>query len=417
MDAGAEISGEHNRMLYGILALALILRFAVIAYLGERALQFSSDSQAYQDIAVNLVEHGRFITAIDPPHTLDKPYANRPPVTPWVLAGIYELFGVRLLFGQILLALVGVGACFAVFRLGNVLFGRQVGLWAGLLAAVNPLWALFAAVPMTESVAILLYPVLVLWCLHLRQDPSIRNATIMGLLLGVTALNKATILPFAPFWAIWVFIVLAPRWRRALSVVCVTAAVCTAVILPWTVRNYRLFGRLIPISLQAGHSMYEANNPYTEYALERVERGETWLNDPRYGGPLTGLSQLEVEDKGRELALAFMRGNPGLSIEFAWRRLCVFWGSYNSFAHRAFWYFVGPLFAIGFLLVWKARFREWRELFIPSFLILQTMSLVALFPSMPRYRVPIEPFVLVFAAYTITRMVQPLRAARERLGI
>lgn len=161
--------------------------------------------------------------------------------------------------------------------------------------------------------------------------------------------------------------------------------------------------------------MYEANNPYTEFAMERVEKGETWLNDPRYAGPLTGLSQLEVEDKGRELALQFIHDNPRRFLEFAWRRICVFWGPYDSKSHRAFWYVVGPLFAVGLGLGWKSRWGSWKELSIPTFLILQTMSLVVLFPSMPRYRVPIEPFVLVFAAYTISLLPVP-RVVRERLA-
>jgi 4-amino-4-deoxy-L-arabinose transferase-like glycosyltransferase len=397
------------RPILACLVLALALRFGAIFFLGDRALDFSSDSKAYQDIAVNLVEKGRFITPIDPPHTYDKEYANRPPLTPWLLAGVYEVFGPTLRYGQILLALIGVMACFLLYPLGAAMFDETVGRWACFLGAVNPLWVLFAAVPMTESVAILLYPLFVLCSLRLLQAPTIQNALLLGFVLCLNALNKATILGVVPFWLLWLALATAPRWRRPVALGGVATVVAVGLLLPWTIRNYRLFGRVIPVTIQAGHSMYEADNQFTDYALQRVERGETWLNDPRYAEPLTGLSTLQVEDEGRQLALRFIKDNPGRFAVYALRRIRVFWMPYANNAHRAYWYLIGSLFAIGFLVSWKYQSGKWRELLLPSLLIVQTMSLVILFPSMPRYRVPIEPFVLCFAAYAITLIVNTLR--------
>jgi len=398
---------KHSALL-SILSVALALRLGMIFHLRDRALEYSSDSKAYHDIAVNLVEQRRYITVVDPPHTLEKAYANRPPLTPWFLAGAYELFGPSLLYGQILVTLIGFGACYIVNLLVHALFDRNVAIWAILLAAVNPLWVLFAAVPMTESVAILLYPLVALASLYLLRYPTIRNAALMGVILGITALNKGTILAFGPIWAAWLVIVIWPRWGRGLLLVGVTAAVCTAVLVPWTVRNYQQLGRVIPVTLQAGHSMFEANNPYTEFALERVEHGQTWLNDPRIyseAGDLSNLSPVQFDDTSRALALHFIRDHPGTFVEYALRRIRVFWSAYAHPAHKAYWYLVLPFFLAGFVLAWKHHLTMWRELALPSLLILQTMSLVILFPSMPRYRVPIEPFVLIFAAYAITRLV------------
>jgi 4-amino-4-deoxy-L-arabinose transferase-like glycosyltransferase len=397
-------SQSGSRLLYGCLLLGLLVRIGAIVILGDRALDYSSDTKAYQDIAVNLVERGRFITAIDPPHTLDKLYATRPPLTPWLLAGVYEVFGPTLRYGQLLLALVGVAACFVLYRLGSAVFDERVGLWACFLGAINPLWALFAAMPMTESIAILLYPLLALCCIRLFRVPSLPNAVLVGLLLGLNALNKPTILGFVPCFLLWLMIAIWPLWRRALLVGGVATVVACAILVPWSIRNYGLFGRIIPVTVQAGWAMYEADNPYTDYALRRVEQGETWLNDPRIHEPLAGLSGLsttEYDARLRALALQFIRDNPGRFVVYALRRVRVFWGAYAHPAHRAFWYVVGPLFAIGFVLAWRLRSRDWRELTVVTLLILQTMSLVILFASMPRYRVPIEPFVLLFAGYAL----------------
>lgn len=405
------------RVLYGCLFLSLSLRIGAIAFLGDRALDYSSDTKAYQDIAVNLVERGRFVTTIDPPHTLDKVYATRPPLTPWVLAGVYRVFGPTLRYGQLLLAIIGVAACYMLYLLGKEIFGTKVGLWACLLGAANPLWILFAAMPMTESIAILLYPLLALACIRLLRRPSIGTASIVGLLFGLNALNKPTILGFIPLFLLWFVVALRPQWRRATWLGGVATATVCMVLLPWSIRNYHLLGRVVPVTVQAGWAMYEAANPYTDYALRRVEQGQTWLNDPRVHDALegwTGLSATEYDAKLRALALQFIRDNPGRFLGYAVRRVRVFWGAYAHPVHRAFWYVVGSLFVLGFVLVWRQRTADWREMSLLTLLILQTMSLVVFFASMPRYRVPIEPFVLLFAAYPLSSGAEWVWSALRR---
>jgi hypothetical protein len=123
---------------------------------------------------------------------------------------------------------------------------------------------------------------------------------------------------------------------------------------------------------------------------------------------------LEFDAKLRELALEFIRDHPARVMGYAWHRLRAFWGAYDHPAHRAYWYVVGPLFLFGIALAWKERLNKWRELAIPSLLVLQTMSLVILFASMPRYRVPIEPFVLLFAAFGINAGLTRARALLRR---
>ena len=102
------MSRAHGRRVPLVLFfVALIVRLGWVLLVGRHALAYSDDAKADHDLAVNLVERHQFVTAIDPPHRLDVPYATRPPLTPFALASVYLIFGPHLLAGQLFLACVG----------------------------------------------------------------------------------------------------------------------------------------------------------------------------------------------------------------------------------------------------------------------------------------------------------------------
>src|SRR2546428_722193 len=73
--------------------------------------------------------------ATTPPHRVDIPSATRPPLTPFVLAAAYSIFGPHLLAGQLLLATLGALTTVAVYHLGKDLFSREVAVLAGFFTA------------------------------------------------------------------------------------------------------------------------------------------------------------------------------------------------------------------------------------------------------------------------------------------
>ena len=64
-----------------------------------------------------------------------EPRLNKPPLSYWLVAGLYSLFGVSVFWVRLLAALCGVAAIVAVFRLGVKLFSIHVAvLGAGIFA-------------------------------------------------------------------------------------------------------------------------------------------------------------------------------------------------------------------------------------------------------------------------------------------
>lgn len=400
--------------LAAILAVAAVARVGWVLAAGPAALDASDDAKAYHDLAVNLVERHQFVTTIDPPHRLDEPYAQRPPLTPLVLALPYAILGPNVRWGQLVMAVLGVLTVAALFALTRRVFSRPVAIIAALLAAGSPFLVFLAAVPLTENLAALLYLLIAIALLNLASAASTGWALAAGALLGAAALNRPQILVLAPLIPCWAWVslrTLAGRRRMALAGLILGSWML--VITPWTLRNLQLFGRLIPVSLQGGIALYEGNNPFTGTALDKLENGARgWYDDPRWGKELSGLPPAEADRRALRLAVSYAGEHPGEVAGYAWRKLRIFWSAYDHPVHALSWYPVLVLSVIG--LAWTRR--QWRELLPVHLLMVTTMLTAMAFTSMPRFRALVEPFLLMFASFALVRLFEMVEARRTVRG-
>ena len=106
--------------------------------------------------------------------------------------------------------------------------------------------------------------------IHLVGNVSVRNAVVAGLAIGVATLTHASTLLFAPVAGLMVLGFsrrLETRtnlWLPALLVV----LSATLVVSPWSIRNYRVFGSVVPIRTDLGHMAYIGNVALAQTYLE-----------------------------------------------------------------------------------------------------------------------------------------------------
>ncbi len=386
-----------------VFAVALAARLGYVLAVGSSAIGLSADARGYHDLAVNLLIRHEFVTAMDPPHRLDLPYATRPPLTPFVLAGLYWLTGPSWTAAQALLSVTGALGCALVTLLGHRLFGPATGLVAGLLAALDPFLVFLPSVPLTENLALPLYAALALLLVRLGDGGGRGAAAATGLGLGLAALNKPTILGVVPFLAVWLGLRFRGRLGHAGVTLAVVVTVAALVLAPWTLRNGRALGGFVPVTTQGGSTLYDSNGPHAEYSIRRLEEGaQGWYYGPGAGGPTAGLPAPEADRVRTRLALQFIASHPGTFLDQARRKVRIFWGVYASPIHALSWSVLGTLAAVGVGLAWRA----WRRLVPVYLLILQTALIPVFFTSMPRFRAPIEPLLLVFAAVSLVALAR-----------
>jgi len=139
-------------LLLFILLISACLRCGVAVYVQrqldrqpERTYVIEGDADGYWKLAQSLV-HGEDYSIYTPPRRV-----LRMPGFPLFLAGAMSVVGESHFHVRLVLALLGVVACFVVYLLGKELVNESIGLIAAALVAVSPVMAGFSVLILSET--------------------------------------------------------------------------------------------------------------------------------------------------------------------------------------------------------------------------------------------------------------------------
>jgi hypothetical protein len=431
-------SKYRTRILVLILAVSVLLRIAVAFYLGDvvDAPPLLTDQRSYHALGARLIAgYGfSFDRAWYPFTSPDTPTAHWSFLYSLYMAAVYSLFGVHPLAARLVGAVLGgILLPLAVYRWARRLFPGQeeVALAAAACASAYAFFILYGATLMSETY----YIVAVLWAMErsvaLAARPTPRRGALLGLSLGVATLLRQSILPWVLVLAVWLLWV---GWRsgglrRTLASLVATGALLGLCILPFTIRNYRVYGQFLLLNSNAGYAMYSAQHPlqgtsFQEFAAMPLPP------------ELVGLSEPEMDRELMRRAIGFVVAEPGRYLLLSLSRVrdyFEFWPtSDTTLLHNigrvgSFGLFL-PFMVGGLALAlrrWGPR-RSWASwaafsttplalalLFIVFYSLLHILTW-----AMPRYRLPVDAVVLPFAALALVQAAQLGRRllSRARAG-
>jgi tetratricopeptide (TPR) repeat protein len=397
---------RERAILAAILVLALALR--VVFVLQMRASPYFEDPQLDQRL---FVDWGRAVARGE---------AFRPgvfltaPLYPWFLGLVFRLTGGSLLAARLVQAVLGTLAVALVHRLGRRAFGPAVGLLAAFFAATYWLLLYYDAELLREGPGNLANLAALVAALALARRPTPACSVLAGLAFGVSALLRQQILLFVPCAAVW--LLLSARVR--LPLVLLFLASVAAPILPITAHNVLAAGDFVAISAEGGQTLWIGNNPNADGVtgvtpdtradvLGHFEDGRA-IAEREAGRPLT---DSETSAHYVRKTLGFVREHPGAEAALLARKarlLVTDWEFGNPEEPRFFaerfapvvrWLPLGfgaalALAALGLAVSWRgasARFPLW------GFLLVSGATVVAFLVS-ARYRAPLIPVLLVYAA-------------------
>jgi len=195
---------------------------------------------------------------------------------------------------------------------------------AAWVVAVYPMLLIFPLALATENLFFLLVLASVLALLQIKQANTSRYAIILGalsgLLLGLAALTRSIILPFAGLAVLWIWFSLRLRPAAIAAGLALILA-----ILPWVIRNSLLEHQLTGIETSMGYNLYVGYHPKSTGTFT-------------FGPSLDLLSILDDRQRdelGTQQAIGFIRQDPGRFPYLAVRRL----GYFFNLETRAFSYF------------------------------------------------------------------------------
>lgn len=415
---------ELRRKLFWMVLTALALRLIVMAYVYPMELNPVHDHWAFG------YETGRIARSIANGHGFGNPLladtgptAWMTPVYPYILAGIFKVFGVYSTASGFIIftmnALISVLTCLPIFFFTRKSFNARAGLWAGWIWAVFPYSIYWSAQHIWDTwLATLLLAILFCVILRLAESNRIRDWIGFGILSGIAALTDPivlSVLPVLGLWALWRLHKSNHRWLKpaigaALAVILVVS--------PWFIRNYRVFHEFIPFRDVFPLALRVGNIGDTRHMLT-VQAGP-WASNPAEWSEFQKYGEIAyMAEKGRE-ARAYISSHRREYVYNCVRRVVYLW--------TGFWYldsrsligfppepadiFLYTCLTILALMGLRDAFRKDPAMVAPYVLVLIFLPLIYYITSVePWYRVPMDPIFIALAAYAITSRSVPAAGA------
>jgi tetratricopeptide (TPR) repeat protein len=419
-----------------IFVLALGLRVAHLAQIREIGFlrHPTSDGLIYHQRAREIAA-GDWLGSADFVHA---------PGYAYLLGLIYTVAGDGPWGPRIAQALGGAAACVLLALAARRLFDDRGALLAGVLLAIYPPAIFFDGILQKASLTLLLCTAMLWLAVRAAMQPAWFRWLAAGIALGLLCLTRQNALVLVPLLALWAALSSGDRGtlhtsprranRRAIDAVVVLVA-ALATLAPWAARNRVVTGSWTLTTPNLGQNFAMGNHPdatgtYLPQrrgygSAEREQRAWTRAAEKALG---RRLSPAEVSDYYRDAALTWIRDNPGAWLQLTLRKTLMTWGAYEApdtedyylYLTRAsllrfldtIWHFgvLAPLAAMGILLT-RDRWRRLWPLY--GWLLLNTLA-VAAFVVFARYRLPLVPVCVMFAAAGISSAARALGERRLR---
>jgi 4-amino-4-deoxy-L-arabinose transferase-like glycosyltransferase len=355
------------------------------------------------------------------------PSAWAPPVYPYILAGVFKLFGIYtaasawviLTFNSIFASLT----CLTLYRIAEKIYGIGVARATAWAWAVFPYFLYWPTrvVWETSFTTFLLSLALLLTLRLADQPPPPRNWMVFGGLWGLIILTNTATVSLMLCCLIWLWFRMHRSPRRVSGLLlCVLTSVL--LVTPWLVRNYHEFGRFLFVRDNLPLEMYEANNTASEGLWTR---GEHPGNDPDAMRKFQELGEIRFMDGKKAEVQQFIREHLGKFLWFTAKRAVYFWiappqaaivAGYDLMISRHVNFLLAALFAFAGLWL-TIRNRVPGGPLLACFLLIYPLPYYLVNPF-PRYKHPIEPVMLMFAVYVFSESRQievhwPFQAGRS----
>lgn len=438
-------SGRDRGVALGLVVAAILARIAAVVILQSHHVPRSTFEHG--EIAASIVSGRgfsmRFLGS-------EGPTSQQAPLYPAIVALAYAAGGVEqpraLLMLELGQALLGGLLVLGVLELTRwVVPDRPAAAWtAAALAAFHPTLVYAATYVQVAELAATLVVWSLVWSARAADSRSIRDASLVGLLLGLATLTD----PILSLVGVGVLIATAgggkaerTERRRTIilnGVVVVTAAV---VITPWVVRNALVHGEFVPIKSTFGYAFWQGNCAMSE-GTDKVVRASVdgILEAPGASADLTTLNTtlwrarheagyiddvamspdlkrhlgtLSEPERSRVLlrmATAEIKADPVRYLRLCLRRLRYFWLFDETNPKTRVWIYRASHLALtalalaGLALAGPAARRRLAPL-------IATAAVLSIFHALTivsaRFHIPIEPLMAVWAGAGVSGLRLP----------
>jgi 4-amino-4-deoxy-L-arabinose transferase-like glycosyltransferase len=412
-----------------ILMVSILSRLVVALWMGNdiQDLPGLTDQVSYHTLALRVIDGHGFTFGEDwwPATRAEAPTSHWSFLYTFYLIIVYSLFGPNPLAARVLqVIVVGILQPLLLYKIGEALFNRTVGLLAAALLTLYTYLIYYAPALLTEpfyitSLLAALY-LSIRMVKHLTSQTAasraskIGQAAGLGICIGLAVLLRQLFLLFVPFLFLWIAWSLRKQWRTAFLQLAVAGALVVAMIAPVTIYNYTRFGMLVLLNTNSGFAFYWANHPVYGTSFESIispEKSNYLKMLPDDVRPHL-LSEAELDRELLKRGIQFILDDPGRYILLSLSRIpsyFMFWptpGSsvFSNISRVASFGILWPFMLYGVVLAIQQRGKK-DFLSTPVFLALLFCVIYSMIHiltwTLVRYRLPVDAVLLPFAGLAL----------------
>jgi 4-amino-4-deoxy-L-arabinose transferase-like glycosyltransferase/Flp pilus assembly protein TadD len=356
------------------------------------------------------------------------------PLYPYFLAMIYKIFGQNISTVQGIQIALSTGTVWLIYRIGESLFNRKVAILSAVFCAIYGPFIFYSILILKVTLSLFfscLFILVLLW-----SCDSSKNSVIFagGILLGINIALRGNYLLLYPATALWILFAFPKikAGKRFINLFIFTFGM-TICVFPMTLRNYILSGDLVVTSYQAGANFYIGNNPdakgnYTILGFVRANPEFEETDFRKRAEILEGrpLKPSEVSRFWFKRTLNFITDYPEKFIQLLGTKSFLFFNNYEIPDNYDYQFLktLTPALNVGILsfgiVVLAATLGIMLFLWtgpkfylIYGFIITYAASVILFFVT-SRYRIPIAPILLPFAAMFVLEGVQQIRNSNQK---
>jgi 4-amino-4-deoxy-L-arabinose transferase-like glycosyltransferase len=372
-----------------------------------------NDTTFYEFTAASLANNWTY-TGLD-----FQPTAGWPPGFPFVVSLLYRVFGVRLSLALALNVVLATATVVLIYLIAERIWGRREARVAAAFFAILPGPLYMTGVFLSETTFIFMlvgFLALVVFLPDRRWTP-----VVLGVALGLAALTRGEglLMPIIPL-AVWWGTFSRPAWAWRVAVL-LAAMILT--IAPWTIRNATVMDGFIPVGNNPSGTLWSGHNP----------EANGWIVNPDKLPSVSGSGSKETQRASelRREAVNWAIHNPLKELGLIPRRLIMLnqgssgsIGGWLNAGQRyqgqlgyssilvftvladAFGYFL--LFVTLASVVLMGVRRLWRMhpgmRGVLAYLALCVVNYGVIYYGQWRYRIPMEPFMVLVATPLLVRV-------------
>jgi len=384
-----------NKLIYFIVVLSIFLKVAVLSFLGPQPFL---DGQWYISTAEYIYNSG-FIYPRDE--------LKDAPLTPYFYSMFVPLSKVignnAYALGNIILATASI----VIFsKISLLIFNsRKIANITALISCIYPFFNFYSISILTETLYIFFLYLSFYYFIIFLREKRLFHIALFAVFFALDTLTRFSNLAMFPFFVL-LLIVLQYRSKETIKTIVSSVAIGSlafvTVMSIWWTRNYFIFGEFVATSKgESGKVFYSGNNPRNNSG------GGIGGTDVDFN-QFIHIKDPVLRDKAMwKAGIDWIKNNPNDWLKLEFKKLIRFYKlTIHAEQYQAWYYKVLSIFSYGivFILSIYSLFVFRQYLWKCSPMILYTFLLTGVhlvFIASVRYRLPIEPFMIILAAPVI----------------